>query len=165
MNGTKGDWALALGCLALLALCASLLINLRAVRDVLSAVVSQAGREKVSAEAYEAPPLAFDDVPVVDPLAGVPMPTTDLRFWFTSDDYPAEALRNHWQGDTSVELDVDEAGLPRACRVVWSSGYGVLDQRACDVLMRRARFLLPPGPDGAPVASQVVRNVFWRLPE
>ena len=69
---------------------------------------------------------------------------------FTYDDYPPEALRKHEQGTAVVELTIDDQGRPKACRIVKSSGYKLLDDQTCDLIMSRAKFNPARDKDGKP---------------
>ena len=87
-----------------------------------------------------------------------------LKPLFTYDDYPAEAVRNHWQGVVVTELKVGVTGSPTACRVIKSSGYQILDDKTCELLMRRAKFSPPKDKDGNPIEDIVkVPPVTWSL--
>ena len=84
------------------------------------------------------------------PLVVLLAAATDPRFppstigepaqWITSDDYPAEALRENATGITTVELQIGSDGEPTGCSITTSSGSAALDAAACDALMRRAHF-------------------------
>jgi periplasmic protein TonB len=82
----------------------------------------------------------------------------------SADDYPAEAVRNRWQGDVVVDLRISREGRPRWCRIVQSSGYPVLDQKTCEILLHRARFVPARDSRGQP-AEDVYRTpaIKWRL--
>ncbi|NUQ17776.1 MAG: energy transducer TonB [Sphingomonas sp.] len=83
---------------------------------------------------------------------------------FSYDDYPAEAVRNRWQGDVVVELTVGGEGRATACNVVRSSGYKVLDDATCTIMVRRARFMPPVDAQGRPVATHVIAPpIRWRI--
>lgn len=98
--------------------------------------------------------------PFAKPIVGA----ADVPKVFSYDDYPEEAVRNHWQGDVVVGVTVNAEGLPTACEVVRSSGHQVLDDATCRIVMRRARF--KPGTDanGKPVADRVILPpIRWRM--
>lgn len=46
---------------------------------------------------------------------------------FSYYDYPAEALRHHWEGTVVAEISVSADGNPTACRILKSSGHKILD--------------------------------------
>ena len=83
---------------------------------------------------------------------------------FSYDDYPAEAAHNRWQGDVVVDLTVGAEGRVTGCGVVRSSGYKVLDDATCTILVRRAKFMPPVDAQGHPVATHVIAPpIRWRL--
>ena len=59
---------------------------------------------------------------------------------FSYQDYPVEALRNHWEGSVVAELTVNERGAVTVCKIVKSSGHEVLDATTCNLLIQRAKF-------------------------
>jgi protein TonB len=63
--------------------------------------------------------------------------------YFSDPQYPAMALRNHYEGTTIVEIAVDEAGNTTEAKIFKSSGFPILDDAALDVVKKRWRF--PPG--------------------
>lgn len=82
----------------------------------------------------------------------------------TSNDYPAEAVRDNAAGRTSVELTVSAKGKVSDCRITATSGNVLLDETTCSLLSRRGRFT--PGADssGAPTESKYQRSVTWAVP-
>ncbi|HZR21472.1 MAG TPA: TonB family protein [Verrucomicrobiae bacterium] len=54
--------------------------------------------------------------------------------------YPAVALRNHYQGTVIIEYTVDEAGKIDSPKVQKSSGFPVLDEAALQVIQTRWHF-------------------------
>jgi len=83
------------------------------------------------------------------------------RWGISYDDYPVEALRNRLQGTTRFEMTVDEAGRATACKVLKSSGHDVLDQQACAVLLRRAKFKPARNDAGGAVPGVWRHLVVW----
>lgn len=69
---------------------------------------------------------------------------------FPPPQYPAAALRNHYQGTVTIEITVDAAGSVTAANIQKSSGHSVLDDAALDVVKHRWRF--PAG---------TVRYYYW----
>ena len=97
-------------------------------------------------------------------LLSTPSLAEKLRPIFTYDDYPAEAVRNRWQGTVGTELTVGPDGSPTACRITKSSGYKVLDDKTCELLMTRAKFMPPKDKDGKPKEDIFqVPPVTWAL--
>ncbi len=62
-------------------------------------------------------------------------------------DYPTLALKNGWEGTVFYTATVGIDGRVKTCIVTQSSGHEVLDQAACDLIMKRAHFA--PATDGA----------------
>jgi TonB family protein len=87
-----------------------------------------------------------------------------LRPIFSYEDYPPEALRQRWQGTVVTELTVATNGFPKACRVTKSSGYKILDDKTCELLITRAKFLPAKDEQGNPKEDIVhVPPVTWSL--
>ena len=118
------------------------------------------------------PPPVFNPVPVAAPPPPAPPtvskaagPKGDATRWFSSDDYPASALRAEAQGTTGMAFDIDTSGKVSNCRISQSSGNADLDETACRLMMRRGRFSPALDQNGSPIASSGTRRVTWRLPE
>ena len=92
-------------------------------------------------------------------------PKGDPGSWLTTDDYPPAALRAGNTGRTRFRLDVGADGRVTGCTVVQSSGFDELDQTACRILQRRARFGPATNAAGQAVASSYSNSVLWRLPK
>jgi protein TonB len=113
------------------------------------------------------PPLPLGDGSAVGALTNQAIaarPRGTPGTWVTSDDYPAAALRSGEQGRTGFRLDIGADGHITACTVTQSSGSAELDQTACRMLMRRARFTPARDAAGMPIASDYANNVVWTLP-
>lgn len=93
-----------------------------------------------------------------------PVPQGTPAYWVSSDDYPADAMRNRYEGRVDFVLTVNADGRPVQCEIEISSSFDVLDQATCRVLMLRARFL--PARDGkGRYSAGVYRNhLRWALP-
>lgn len=94
-----------------------------------------------------------------------PMPIPGMAQWITNDDYPAEALRNNWQGRVAISWTIDETGRVTDCIVLESSGHAVLDETSCRLLLNRARYIPALDGEGRPVRSSDYRRIVWRLPD
>lgn len=103
--------------------------------------------------------------PVPAPKPTKLKPRGNPAAWVTNDDYPATALRAEEQGRTSFRLDVGADGKPTACAVTGSSGSRTLDEAACRLLMRRARFVPGTGADGSPAGGTYANSFSWQIPE
>jgi TonB family protein len=91
-----------------------------------------------------------------------PKPTAPPGRWVSVADYPPAALRHEHEGVTDFELDVDEKGLPGACRVTLSSGNAALDEATCRVTAR-ARFEPARDASGNPIASKFANRITWQI--
>jgi len=84
-------------------------------------------------------------------IASTSAPADPAKPLFTYQDYPAEAVRNNWQGDVTVNLTIGTTGRATDCRIIKSSGYKILDDATCKIFVERAKFLPKIGPNGTPV--------------
>ena len=84
--------------------------------------------------------------------------------WFTTDDYPVEALRKSEEGRVSFFVNVDASGAPTACYILTSSGSSALDNGTCAVVMKRGRFKSAHDAAGKAVASTWSGSTVWRIP-
>ena len=78
--------------------------------------------------------------PVNDTTFGGATPIGRER-WFTYDDYPLDAIRQHQEGRVKVTFDIKPSGVPEHCVVQSSSSSKELDSVACKLVMTRALFL------------------------
>ena len=108
-----------------------------------------------------APPRA--DPPLAKPVAV--KPRGNPGEWVTNDDYPDAALRAEEQGRTRFRIEVGANGRPTSCTVTASSGSASLDNAACRLLMRRARFVPGKDANGDPVGGAYANSFNWRIPE
>lgn len=104
------------------------------------------------------------DIASTDETLGLsvdPEPLPSESPWIGPDDFPQEELEAGVSGQTEVSLSVDAGGRTTDCFTTASSGSSVLDSRACELLIERARFR--PGLDstGNPVPSTYSTAVAW----
>ncbi|MCW3849248.1 energy transducer TonB [Sphingomonas sp. LB-2] len=88
-------------------------------------------------------------------------PPNGSRPWVSSADYPREARRKNMRGVVTFRLEVSAAGCPTACTIVKSSGYPLLDDTTCELMLARARFKPKLDADGQPVAASVTKQFSW----
>jgi protein TonB len=92
-------------------------------------------------------------------------PKAEKRAIFSSEDYPREAVRNHWEGSVIADLTINPQGRVTGCRIIQSSGHEVLDDATCDLLTRRAMFKPAVDANGNPTADTVrTPQINWKLP-
>ena len=70
-----------------------------------------------------------------------------------ADDYPFEARRHGWGGTVVADLTVSARGTVEKCDIEKSSGYKLLDDTTCSILVKRARFYPARDKDGSAVAD------------
>lgn len=85
------------------------------------------------------------------------------RVVFTSDDYPASALRNNERGRVVAEWEVAEDGFVESCRVSQSSGSPALDRETCRIITRRLRYDPARDASGAPTRATDQQAVNWAM--
>ena len=88
-----------------------------------------------------------------------------LKALISPDDYPASAHRAG-AGDRMVTLllTVGSEGRVTGCRIKRSSGVASLDNAACRILSRRARFWPALDAAGKARVSTVKHKVRWKMP-
>jgi TonB family protein len=96
--------------------------------------------------------------------AGPARARANLSAYFSTDDYPAAALRDNAQGTTGFRLTIAPNGRVTNCAVTSSSGSAALDQATCRILRSRARYTPTRDPDGNPTGGTDSGRVTWRLP-
>ncbi|MFZ5747429.1 MAG: energy transducer TonB [Pseudomonadota bacterium] len=91
-------------------------------------------------------------------------PRTAPGSWVTDDDYPSAAIRAEEQGTVGFRLDVDASGKVTNCTVTSSSGSSLLDNTACSLLKRRARFSPAEDANGNKIPAAFNSKIRWDLP-
>ena len=94
-----------------------------------------------------------------------PRPRGDQARWVTQEDYPTRALNAGLEGLTRVRLSVAASGRATGCEVISSAGSPLLDEAACDGLLRRARFNPATDDAGEATGGTFVTTVRWELPD
>ncbi len=89
-------------------------------------------------------------------------PTTPTP-WFFNADYPDRAFERRWEGATIFELTVDPSGRPVGCAVDVSSGHEMLDERACAIALKRAKFEPALDAKGNPAYGVYRSRLNWAL--
>lgn len=87
----------------------------------------------------------------------------DLVKLFSSDDYPAVAVRNGQSGRVKFALLIQEDGRVADCTIVETSGVASLDSQACAMLKVRAKFEPARDNDDKPAKDAVVGSIVWRI--
>lgn len=113
---------------------------------------------------YVPPPPAVITPPPPPPAVAVRLtPRGSPGSWVTNDDYPPSAQRDGVEGVTGFNLTVGPDGRVTGCAITASSGSSLLDDTACRLLTRRARF--NPGKDesGAATGGSYAGRFRWQI--
>jgi TonB family protein len=86
-----------------------------------------------------------------------------MTAFITANDYPAAALRTSLEGNVGVRLTVSAVGGVSECVVLQTSGSRVLDDAACFLLKRRARFVPALDAEGKPTEGTFDHIVIWKI--
>ena len=84
---------------------------------------------------------------------------------FSTDDYPAAAIRREEQGTVSFRLNINRRGRVTECSIAGSSGSQALDKQTCKILTNRARFDPARDAEGKRIADTYAGRIRWELPE
>lgn len=84
--------------------------------------------------------------------------------YFSSEDYPQQAIRQDEGGTTSVVVLIDEKGKVRDCMIDGTSGVPTLDAMTCVVFRERVKFAPAITNEGEPVRSFMTQRIRWELP-
>ncbi|GAA4711831.1 TonB family protein [Sphingomonas lutea] len=79
--------------------------------------------------------------------------------------YPPRALAAGEQGSVFFVVKLDDKASPTSCEVTHSSGYPLLDQETCAMIVRHATFKQVLGPNGDAVKRSTHEGVVnWTIP-
>lgn len=107
---------------------------------------------------------AVEPPPPTPSLASGPKVAGNRAAWFSTDDYPASAIRAEEEGTVGVRLGLGGDGRVTSCEVITSSGSSALDLVTCRLYQKRARFAPARDKVGGAIASTYTDRVIWRLP-
>lgn len=122
------------------------------------------------------PPVPLDPprLPPLDPVVHADPPTprlvapqrarANLGSYFSTDDYPAAALRAEAEGTTRFALTIGPDGRVTNCTVTGSSGNSALDSATCRILRGRARYRPARDQNDNPASGADRGSITWRLP-
>jgi protein TonB len=88
-------------------------------------------------------------------------PAEWLRGRIRSSDYPPEAAANGMQGGLRTRYTIGINGRITDCSIAESSGNPLLDQRTCDLAIRRYRYRPARDATGRPVIGHDVQRHHW----
>jgi protein TonB len=113
---------------------------------------------------YAPAPAAPVITPPAPPQVAVKLtPRGSPGSWVTNDDYPPSAQRDGVEGVTGFSLAVGPDGKVTGCSITASSGSSILDDTACRLLTRRARFNPAKEAGGNPIASSYAGRFRWQI--
>jgi len=92
-------------------------------------------------------------------------PKGNPGLWVTTNDYPPRSLRERVGGITAFAVVVGANGSVEDCTVTESSGQQELDDAACALVKRRARFAPATDSEGNFIPGSYSSRVRWLLPE
>lgn len=101
---------------------------------------------------------------ISESLPRPPKPSNTAQLRIPADKYPAAALADGKQGQTTFMLNVDSTGKVLDCSITVSSNAPELDQQAC-ALARDWSFEPALDVNGAPSAGKSAHTLSWRLPK
>lgn len=111
-----------------------------------------------------APPAPAAPAPVVSRVSQAASAKGNESDWITNDDYPPRAITEEKEGTSVIGWTINTQGRVENCRTIQSSGSSDLDDAACRLLTRRARYTPAKDQDGNPIATTKSRRVKWVLP-
>ena len=91
-------------------------------------------------------------------------PAADLSRLFSTDDYPAEALRKMQEGTVDVRIEVDDSGAVANCTIARSSGTASLDTVTCAVIRSRAHYAALPDTSRRDLIRKDRVKIKWVIP-
>jgi len=81
----------------------------------------------------------------------------------TSEDYPAQAIRESKGGRTRVSLLIDEQGAAKDCVVEEHSGIATIDAQTCIMILKRGKFAPAQDGSGKPIKSHLSYSFNWKI--
>ena len=91
-------------------------------------------------------------------------PRGNLASFFSTGDYPTDAIVMRKQGTAGVRFWVTTDGKIQDCKIVASAGHPLLDSKTCQVLTKRASLEPARTKDGTAVASITFARIRWIMP-
>jgi len=85
--------------------------------------------------------------------------------YFTTNDYPWDAVQKGEQGQVGVLFWIEVNGRVAECRVIETSHRQSLDDRTCEVIRQRARFKPALDLQGSPIRSPQFQRIRWIMPD
>ena len=76
--------------------------------------------------------------------------------------YPPQAKREKLEGTVGISLTINHQGRATSCEVIRSSGHPVLDQAACNSMVKHARFDPALDKEGKPTTGVFRTKITWK---
>lgn len=100
-------------------------------------------------------------------MAGIATPAKadkPLYRYFSTDDYPSEAVREGQQGSVGILYWIETDGRVKQCKIIESSGRDALDRQTCAIIVDSARFTPALDASGSPIRSPDFTRISWVMP-
>lgn len=97
-------------------------------------------------------------------LTRTPEPATKPESWITGEDFPFKAL---WAGNNGLvrfRIDVDPAGNPDGCKVLYRTNPDEFADLSCKLLLKRAHFKPALDAQAKPVRWYYINSIRWLSP-
>lgn len=101
------------------------------------------------------------DPAVEEQLTRRATPTESPGNWLGSNDFPNKSLMQGHNGIVRFRIDVDPAGLPSGCRILYRTNPDEFADLSCKLLLKRARFNPALDAAGRPVKSYYINTIRW----
>lgn len=83
----------------------------------------------------------------------------------STEDYPKRALKEEREEVVHFKVAIGADGIAKNCTVTQSSGSQDLDDTACKIIMKRARFKPARNAKGEPMEDVYESRLVWRIPQ
>lgn len=90
-------------------------------------------------------------------------PTGSPAKWLGTNDFPDKSVVQGHNGIVRFRLDVDPAGMPSGCRVLYRTNPDEFADLSCKLLLLRARFNPALDAAGKPVKSYYINTINWAV--
>ena len=94
-------------------------------------------------------------------LTHLPEPANNPSYWVTSLDFPGKSSQAGHNGLVRFRLDVDPAGRPTGCRILYRTNPDEFADLSCKLLLERARFKPALNAQAKPVKWFYINTIQW----